>query len=366
VPSSVPLGCVQPLATPLELAPPPPDGDVVVPPEVVVADVVAAEVEVADVVDAAVDDAAVDAADELDADVDAGGDAADDDFLELPPQPAISTTITNTGTSAPSARISRGQPTTPMRSPPQAISLSRCGNLALRQCVPTIHSVPSRGEEFRRPNLSPSPRVWKDVPPRRAPSGRSPTERNRHELNGQPQRQMKLAGRKRSSFEAFAEAHGTGLIRLGLMVSGDRGRAEDAAQEALVRVYQRWSRLDDPLAYARRIVVNATRDDWRRAERATRAHDDAGRLGRPHEAADVEASFLQRDALLGALAALPHRQRAVIVLRYLSELSEAETAAVLEISVGTVKRQAFDALARLRQILGAELITTTHERETCA
>jgi RNA polymerase sigma-70 factor (sigma-E family) len=177
---------------------------------------------------------------------------------------------------------------------------------------------------------------------------------------------MKLAGRKRSSFEAFAEAHGTGLIRLGLMVSGDRGRAEDAAQEALVRVYQRWSRLDDPLAYARRIVVNATRDDWRRAERATRAHDDAGRLGRPHEAADVEASFLQRDALLGALAALPHRQRAVIVLRYLSELSEAETAAVLEISVGTVKRQAFDALARLRQILGAELITTTHERETCA
>ena len=91
---------------------------------------------------------------------------------------------------------------------------------------------------------------------------------------------MRLAGRKRSSFEAFAAAHSAGLIKLGLMVSGDRGRAEDAAQEALVRVYQRWSRLDDPLAYARRIVVNATRDDWRRAERATRAHDDAGRLAR--------------------------------------------------------------------------------------
>ena len=177
---------------------------------------------------------------------------------------------------------------------------------------------------------------------------------------------MKLAGRKRSSFEVFADAHSAGLIKLGLMVSGDRGRAEDAAQEALVRVYQRWSRVEDPLAYARRVVVNATRDDWRRAERATRAHDDAGRLARFAEVDDVEALFVERDALLAALAALPHRQRAVIVLRYLNELTEAETATVLEISVGTVKSQAFDALARLRKILGAQPITTTSERETCS
>jgi hypothetical protein len=114
---------------------------------------------------------------------------------------------------------------------------------------------------------------------------------------------MKLTGRKRSGFEVFPAAHSAGLIKLGLMVSGDRGRAEDAAQEALVRVYQRWTRLDDPLAYARRIVVDATRDDWRRAERATRAHDDAGRLGRLDDVDDVEASFLERDALLTALAA---------------------------------------------------------------
>jgi RNA polymerase sigma-70 factor (sigma-E family) len=177
---------------------------------------------------------------------------------------------------------------------------------------------------------------------------------------------MRFAGRKRSSFDVFAAAHGAGLIKLGLMVSGDRGRAEDATQEALVRVYQRWSRLDDPLAYARRIVVNETRDDWRRAERATRAHNDAGRLARFDEVDDVEASVLARDALLAALAGLPHRQRAVIALRYLSELTEAETATVLEISVGTVKSQAFDALARLREILGAEPITTTSERETCS
>jgi RNA polymerase sigma-70 factor (sigma-E family) len=169
---------------------------------------------------------------------------------------------------------------------------------------------------------------------------------------------MKLVGRKRADFEAFAAAHGAGLIKLAVMVSGDRGRAEDAAQEALVRVYQRWTRLADPLAYARRTVVNATRDDWRRAQRATRAYDDIGRLARLDETDDIATSVLRRHALLGALESLPHRQRAVIVLRYLSDLTEVETAAVLEISVGTVKSQTFDALARLRQTLDTSLTTT--------
>jgi len=72
---------------------------------------------------------------------------------------------------------------------------------------------------------------------------------------------------------------------------------------------------------------------------------------------------LQRDALMTALAALPHRQRAVIALRYLTELTEAETAAVLEISVGTVKRQAFEALARLRQNLDAAPTTNAKTQE---
>jgi RNA polymerase sigma-70 factor (sigma-E family) len=174
---------------------------------------------------------------------------------------------------------------------------------------------------------------------------------------------MKLARRKRASFEEFATAHSAGLIRLAFIVSGDRGRAEDAAQEALIRVYQRWSRLDNPLAYARRIVVNVTRDGWRRAQRATRALDDAGRLASLDEADDLETSVLQRDALMTALAALPHRQRAVIALRYLSELTEAETATVLEISVGTVKRQAFDALARLRQNLDTTLTINAKTQE---
>ncbi|HEY1713729.1 MAG TPA: SigE family RNA polymerase sigma factor [Solirubrobacteraceae bacterium] len=167
---------------------------------------------------------------------------------------------------------------------------------------------------------------------------------------------------KRSRFEEFAAAHSAGLIRLALAVSGDRERAEDALQEALVRVYLRWSRLDDPLAYARRTVVNATRDDWRRAERATRAHNAAGQLARLKGSEDLEAPVLRRDSLMTALRALPHRQRTVIVLRYLNELTEAETAAVLEVSVGTVKSQAFDALARLRRSLEPQMMTA---RETC-
>jgi RNA polymerase sigma-70 factor (sigma-E family) len=174
---------------------------------------------------------------------------------------------------------------------------------------------------------------------------------------------MKIAGHKRARFEEFATAHSAGLINLAFMVSGDRGRAEDAAQEALIRVYQRWSRLDNPLGYARRTVINATRDDWRRSQRATRAYDDAGRLAGLAEVYDLETSVLQRDALMTALTALPHRQRAVIALRYLTELTEAETAAVLEISVGTVKSQTFDALARLRQSLDTTPTTLAKTRE---
>jgi RNA polymerase sigma-70 factor (sigma-E family) len=174
---------------------------------------------------------------------------------------------------------------------------------------------------------------------------------------------MRLAGRKRAGFEEFAAAHSAGLIKLAFIVSGDRGRAEDAAQEALVRVYQRWTRLNNPLAYARRTVVNVTRDDWRRAQRATGAHDDAARLARFDETDDFETTVMERDALMTALAALPHRQRAVIALRYLTELTEAETAAVLEISVGTVKHQAFDALARLRQNLDPTPITNSETQE---
>jgi RNA polymerase sigma-70 factor (sigma-E family) len=155
---------------------------------------------------------------------------------------------------------------------------------------------------------------------------------------------------KRSRYEEFVAANGDELVRLAYAICGDRARAEDAVQEALARVYQRWSRLTDPLAYARRAAVNATRDDWRRSMRADRAYREAARL-LPGESDNPHERFHNNSALMDALDKLPHGQRAVIVLRYGSQLSEAETAATLTISTGTVKSQTARALARMREAL---------------
>jgi RNA polymerase sigma-70 factor (sigma-E family) len=161
---------------------------------------------------------------------------------------------------------------------------------------------------------------------------------------------MRRSPSKRTRYEEFVAANGDGLVRLAYAICGDRGRAEDAVQEALTRVYQRWSRLTDPLAYARRTAINATRDDWRRSVRAELAHREAARLSSA-DADDPQERFVTNSALMDALDGLTHGQRAVIVLRYGSQLSEAETAATLDISTGTVKSQTARALARMREAL---------------
>ena len=93
-----------------------------------------------------------------------------------------------------------------------------------------------------------------------------------------PDGPMRRSPSKRSRYEEFVAANGDGLVKLAYAICGDRGRAEDAVQEALSRVYQRWSRLTDPLAYARRTAINATRDDWRRSMRADRAYREVARF----------------------------------------------------------------------------------------
>ena len=161
---------------------------------------------------------------------------------------------------------------------------------------------------------------------------------------------MRVSLSKRSRYEEFVAANSDGLVKLAYAICGDRGRAEDAAQEALIRVYQRWSRLTDPLAYARRTAINATRADWRRSMRTDRVHREAARL-LSTDADDPQERFVTNRALMDALDELPHGQRTVIVLRYGSQLSEAETAATLEITTGTVKSQTARALARMREVL---------------
>lgn len=165
-----------------------------------------------------------------------------------------------------------------------------------------------------------------------------------------------MRAREWTEFEEFVQVHGNALVRLSFALCGDRGKAEDAAQEALTRVYLRWSRLDDPLPYARRSVVNATRDSWRhRSRQEQREQVLAGYAA--ELPVGIDDMVADRDRLTRALLRLPYGQRAVMVLRFWHQLSEQETAAVLGNSVGTVKSQASRALGRLRQELESELLS---------
>lgn len=147
-------------------------------------------------------------------------------------------------------------------------------------------------------------------------------------------------------FEDFVAGRGQALQRFGYALTGDWALAEDLLQTALARAYPRWSRIqrDDPERYVRKIMVNTWSSWWRRK---WRGELPAGRL--PETAGpDAFAEVDHRHALRAALAQLPPRQRAVVVLRYHQDLSEAQVADLLGISVGTVKSQAAKALATLR------------------
>jgi RNA polymerase sigma-70 factor (sigma-E family) len=144
-------------------------------------------------------------------------------------------------------------------------------------------------------------------------------------------------------------------VRLSFALCGDRGRAEDATQETLTRVYLRWSRLADPLPYARRCVVNATRDSWRRRSRQQAREDIVAGYAAELPVA-IDDVIADRDRLTRALLRLPYGQRAVVVLRFWHQMSEQETADALGNSVGTVKSQASRALGKLRQELQSDLL----------
>lgn len=156
-----------------------------------------------------------------------------------------------------------------------------------------------------------------------------------------------------AAFEAFVHAHGAALVRIAGALTGDLSFSEEAAQAALVRVFMRWHRLDDPLAYARQVVVNLCRDQGRGARRRERA-------GLPADTAAPDAIGLHddRDQLVRAVRALPYRQRTVVVLRFWHDLTEQQTADALGIGVGTVKSQTSRAVQRLRQLLEAAAAET--------
>ena len=154
-------------------------------------------------------------------------------------------------------------------------------------------------------------------------------------------------------FTEFVHASWASLHRTAYLMLGDRAEAEDLVQTTLAKTYASWSKVRDVQAapaYARAVLVN-TAASWFR-KKSWRNERPTATL--PEERHETDPS--DRPALFTALAQLPPRQRAVIVLRYYDDLSVSQTAEALGCSSGTVKSQTFDALSRLRGLLGDTVI----------
>jgi len=152
------------------------------------------------------------------------------------------------------------------------------------------------------------------------------------------------------TFEEFMAARLTSLLRFATVLAGDRDLAADMVQEVMVRVYQRWrgiGRLEHPDAYVRRMVLNQYLS-WRRRKGVQAVVPVADLTGLAGAAADHAVLSAERAALFQRLAGLPRRQRAVLVLRYYEQLTDAEIAELLGCTPGTVRVYASRALAKLR------------------
>ncbi|MEU8425168.1 SigE family RNA polymerase sigma factor [Micromonospora sp. NPDC048835] len=163
------------------------------------------------------------------------------------------------------------------------------------------------------------------------------------------------------TFEEYAFARTSALVRLARLLTGDEHRAEDLVQDVLAQAYARWGRIartDRPDAYVRRMLVNAHNSWWRRRSSREIAVavvlDEAGTM-------DEADGVAERDALWRLVCALPARQRTVIVLRYYEDLDDTSIAEILACSAGTVRTHASRALAALRQRQLAETLARAGE-----
>lgn len=163
-----------------------------------------------------------------------------------------------------------------------------------------------------------------------------------------------------TAFAEFVTREWSRLVRVAHLLTGDVGRAEDLVQQTLVKVHRHWRKLHhegSPYAYTRAALVNQSTSWWRRK----RVDETLGDIPAhaDHDPRDAYAGVDNRDALIQALRELPPRMRAVIVLRYYDDLTEAETAHALGISVGSVKSQTSRGLDRLRTVMSEPVTTTT-------
>jgi RNA polymerase sigma-70 factor (sigma-E family) len=144
--------------------------------------------------------------------------------------------------------------------------------------------------------------------------------------------------------ELYAAEHRR-MVHVAFLLTGSLETAQDVVQDSFVRVYGRWGRMHDPAGYLYRTVVNACRSHHRRVERDRRLRHRA-------RAVDLDTvSPAAADEMRDALAKLPYRQRAALVLRFYEDLSEAEVAAVLGCRPGTVGSLVHRGLAQLKKVI---------------
>jgi RNA polymerase sigma-70 factor (sigma-E family) len=155
--------------------------------------------------------------------------------------------------------------------------------------------------------------------------------------------------RVRQDFTEFVTARSAELLRLAYVLTADRHAAEDLLQNSLIKAAAHWGRIHSaPEAYVRRIMYREQVGQWRRrARRPETAMAQVPEPFEPDQAGTVDARLALKDALL----ALPPRKRAVLVLRYLEDLPEAQVANILGCSVGTVRSQTHKAIAQLKSAL---------------
>ena len=163
-----------------------------------------------------------------------------------------------------------------------------------------------------------------------------------------------------AGFADFVDRWSPALMRVAFLLTGDRWLAEDLLQTALLKTSRRWSSIADHQAaypYVRRVLVT-TYAGWRRRRRVSEVL--TAQLPE-HRPADGDGAAPGR--AVAALEALPPRMRAVIVLRYYEDLSEADTAAALGCSTGSVKSQASRGLVRLRVELSPDTDLVLHRED---
>ncbi|MEU4579306.1 SigE family RNA polymerase sigma factor [Nonomuraea sp. NPDC023979] len=153
-----------------------------------------------------------------------------------------------------------------------------------------------------------------------------------------------------SEFAEFVSARSDSLIRLAYVLTGNQHAAEDLLQTALAKTAGRWRKIRSaPEAYVRRVMYHEQVSRWRSPrwgrEHTTAALPDRPQTERPDE---IETRITMQEAL----RALPARKRAVLVLRYYEDLPESEVAKIMGCSVGTVRSQTHQAVAKLRKLIG--------------